>query len=113
MFFLLNYLQLRTKGIQCFGKVVAFEASKHVMLKNTLHPKIEVHGKKDISVVGTPISSWFAELNALKLHQEVALLQDKSDPEKFMLDGKAELIANALVIILTTGYMTWFIKEVI
>jgi hypothetical protein len=109
--FLLRYFRLRTNGVQSFGTVVAFEASKHIMSKNSLQPKIEVRDIQNRPEVEKPISSWFSELNSLKLHQEVVVFQDKLNPKSFVIKGKAELTANALVIILTAGFLIWFIAK--
>ena len=111
--FLFTYSRLRINGLESFGKVIAYEASRHVMFANALIPKIELYTLQNETIIGKPITSWFVEIDFKRLNEEVTLFQDKTNPKKFVIKGNAEPVANALVIILTVGYLSWFFTKLL
>lgn len=106
--FINAYAILLQSGNKINGRIIAYEAARHMMILNVTIPKVEFHTEENQSIIAKPIYSWFLEINNYQLHKYAVVYYNKSMPSKFIIKSTIELLINFAIVIGTLVSLMWF-----
>ncbi|MFT3934118.1 MAG: hypothetical protein QM726_10920 [Chitinophagaceae bacterium] len=106
--FLEIYITLMRFGSRTTGKIIAFEVSRHIMIRG-LVPKVEFQTDDNQSIIAKPKYSWFLELNNYLPGKTCVVYYDKNNANKFVLKSNIEFLTNFLIVIAALISLTWLI----
>jgi len=106
-FFLIIYYQLTKFGVRGKGEIVSYEPTRYLLLRNVSVPKVSFLTEAGFTIIKKPAHSYFISINAPNLYSKVITYYKQDNPEYFVIQNKAEVIVNSLIIVVTICGILW------
>ena len=108
-FFLYAYYSLVRSGGKAQGEIISFDRGQFPFYRGVLVPVVDFRTEDGSPIESQPEHTHFHEFNGFTRNSHVTIYYQKANPEYFVLECRAEVIINWVIIVVTLCSLIWLL----